>query len=364
MLAPHLQPVGRTHIAFHNRKLAYFGGCDYFRLSRHPAVLKALQEGARRFGINVAASRLTTGNHQIYQRLEQELARFFGADSALVVSSGYVTNIAVAQALAGNFSHVLLDERAHVCLVDAASFFGCPVVRFKHRDPAGVSRTIERRGKFIKPILLTDGMFSHDGSVAPLRAYLKLLPRDAWLLVDDAHGAGVLGRTGKGALELEGVGRRRIVQTVTLSKAFGVYGGAILCSSQVRDKIIERSRFFAGNTPLPLPLAHAAIEATRILKRDRPLRARLVRNTTWVKTALRDAGFALPDNPGPIIPVQSKSRRESESLKRRLLRAGILPPFIQYPGAPKDGYFRFAISSEHSRSQLDALVKVLVASRS
>ena len=160
------------------------------------------------------------------------------------------------------------------------------------------------------------------------------------------------------------MGRRRIVQTVTLSKAFGVYGGAILCSRQVRDRIIARSRLFAGNTPLPLPLANAAIVALQILKQNKQLRACLARNAAFVKEALRRAGFALPDNPGPIIPVHPKSRSESESLKRRLLAAGILPPFIQYPGAPKDGYFRFVISSEHSRSQLEALVKVLAAGRS
>jgi len=363
MLAPHLQPSGRTQVVFHNRKLACFGGCDYFRLSSHPAVVSALHEGARRFGVNVAASRLTTGNHEIYERLERELARFFRADAALVVSSGYVTNIAVAQALAGNFSHVLLDQRAHVCLVDAARFLGCPVVRFKHRDPADVSRAIQRLGRSSKPILLTDGMFSHDGSAAPLRAYLRLLPRDAWLLVDDAHGAGVLGKTGGGTIELEGVSRRRVVQTITLSKAFGVYGGAILCPPQVRDRIIARSSLFGGNTPLPLPLVNAAIAAVRILKRDRRLGARLARNVGLVKESLRRAGLALPDNPGPVIPVCPERENESESLKRRLLAAGILPPFIRYPGAPKEGYFRFVISSEHTRSQLAALVNVLAAAR-
>jgi 7-keto-8-aminopelargonate synthetase-like enzyme len=361
MLAPHLQPAGRTHISLRGRKLAYFGGCDYFRLSHHPAVLKTLREGAWRFGVNVAASRLTTGNHPLYERLEQELARFFGAESALVVSSGYVTNLAVAQGLAGTFSHVLLDERAHVCLVDASNFFDCPVVRFKHRDPTDLSRALARLGRFIKPILLTDGMFAHDGSVAPLRAYLRLLPRDAWLLVDDAHGAGVLGKTGGGTIELENVDRRRIVQTITLSKAFGVYGGAILCSRKVRKKIVEQSHLFAGNTPLPLPLAHAAIEATRILKRDKRLRARLSGNAAFVKESLRRAGLSLPDHPGPIIPLHPMS---SELLKRRLLGADILPPFIRYPGAPRNGYFRFVISSEHTRSQLEALVKVLVVGRS
>src|SRR5437867_1510528 len=133
------------------------------------------------------------------------------------------------------------------------------------------------------------------------RIYSKSLPRDAWLLVGDAHGAGVLGKAGKGAVELEGVSRRRMLQTTTLSKAFGVYGGAILCSRPMRDKIIARSRLFVGNTPLPLPLAHAAIAAVRILKQDKRLRTRLVRNVALVKEALRRAGFCLPDTAGPII---------------------------------------------------------------
>src|SRR5205823_9551281 len=113
-------------------------------------------------------------------------------------------------------------------------------------------------------ILLTDGMFSHDGSAAPLPEYLKVLPQDAQILVDDAHGAGVLGQTGQGSLQHAGVSRRRIIQTITLSKAFGAYGGAILGTARLRRKILNRSQIFVGSTPLPLPLANAALEGIRI----------------------------------------------------------------------------------------------------
>ncbi len=354
-----LQQVDRTYVRYRQRKLTYFSGCDYFRLASHPRVVAALQAGVKRYGLNVAASRLTTGNHLLYRELEAALAGFFAAESALVVPSGYATNPIAAQALAGSFSHALIDDGAHTSLSDAARFLDCPVIRFKSRSAEALATAARRCGPGSKLIVLTDGMFSGNGSAAPLAEYLKLLPKDALLLVDDAHGAGVLGRTGQGAVEHAGVSRRRVVQTVTLSKAFGAYGGAILCTAAFRQKILDKSRMFVGSTPLPLPLANAALAGVRILKADRSLRRRLLENAAHVKTALRRAGLPLAEQPGPIVPLLPRNPRESARLHRALLAAGIFPPFIKYPGGPPSGYFRFVISSEHSRAQLDSLIEVL-----
>ncbi|HVU99950.1 MAG TPA: pyridoxal phosphate-dependent aminotransferase family protein, partial [Verrucomicrobiae bacterium] len=199
-----LQQVDRTFVNFRGHKFSYFSGCDYFRLSSHPSVVKALQEGARKFGISVSASRLTTGNHKLYQQLEAKLAGFFGAEAALLTSGGYLTNLTAAQALAGEFSHVLIDERAHPSVSDASRFVEAPVLTFRHRDSRDLERAVRRCGPGAKLLLMTDGMFSHDGSAAPLDEYFQVLPKDAWVFVDDAHGAGVLGETGKGAPELAG----------------------------------------------------------------------------------------------------------------------------------------------------------------
>ena len=355
-----VQQVRRTYVRYRGRTLSYFGGCDYFRLASHPVVLAALRDGLRRYGLNVAASRLTSGNHRIYEKLERQLASFFQAEAALLLSTGYVTSLAVAQALAGQFSHVLLDERAHVAVADAALWFDCPVLKFKHRNVDDFAHTVRRCGRGARPIVLTDGMFSRDGSVARLRDYLGLIPRDSLLLVDDAHGAGTLGETGGGAVELEGVSRRRVVQCVTLSKAFGVYGGAVICSRKMRAQMLARSRVFVGSTPLPLPLADAAGAALRLVKTDRTLRRRLNQNAAHVKSLLRRAGFALADAPGPIVPIYFSNSRTIKRLQARLLAVKILPPFIRYPGAPAQGYFRFVISSEHTRRQLDNLVAALM----
>src|SRR5438445_4903604 len=315
-----LQQIDRKYVSYHGKRLSYFGGCDYFRLASHPNVLRAAREGLATFGLNVSASRATTGNHRLYERLEIELARFFNVEAALLVPNGYFTNLAVAQALAGRFSHALLDGRAHPSLADAAQFLDCPIVRFHHRDVEDLRRILRRLGSRIRPILLTDGMFSHDGSVAPLKAYLNILPKDSLVLLDDAHGAGVLGRTGKGTAEYAGVSRRRIIQTVTLSKAFGVYGGAILATRRLREQIIARSRLFTGSTPLPLPLASAALEAVDILRNGSRLRARLQRNVDRLKTALSAAGFPEQTTPGPVVSLVPRHDRETQMLNRSLLR--------------------------------------------
>jgi 8-amino-7-oxononanoate synthase len=360
-----LQQLNRTYVRVRGRTLSYFAGCDYFRMASHPAVLRALCTATAKYGLNVAASRMTTGNHDLYRKLESALAGYFGAESALVVSTGYLANLVVAQALARTFSHVLVDARSHPSIRDAAALFECPILQFKHRDPEDARHAAERCGPGARLVLLTDGMFSHDGSVAPLKRYLELLPKDTLLLVDDAHGAGILGLKGKGAPEHEGVARGRVVQTITLSKAFGVYGGVVLGPAALRHRTMKQSRIFSGSTPLPLPLVSAALEAVAVFKRAKGgLRLRLTRNADFVKKSLRAAGYAMPEYPGPIISLAANNARAAVRLKRNLLDAGIYPSFIKYHDGPKDGYFRFVISSEHTAKQVQALVQALTSNSS
>lgn len=355
-----LQQMGNSCVRWRGRKLIYFSGCDYFRLASHPAVLKAAAGSVKKYGLNVAASRVTTGHHKLYEELERELAKFFGAEDALLVPTGYMTGIVVAQALAKNFSHTILDGQAHPALQDAAEQLGCPIVRFEHRDVVDLQRAVAWCGKSARPIVLSDGMFSADGAVAPLKQYLDFLPREGMMLVDDAHGAGVLGKEGQGTLEFAGVGRRRIIQCVTLSKAFGTFGGVILGTRQLREKILDHSRAFVGSTPLPLPLANAALASLKILrKQGKVLRKKLKQNANYVRAGLRGSRFEAPEMPGPIIPLDTKGPIENHVIHKQLLAAGIYPPLIKYPGGKAGGYFRFAISSGHSREQLDKLIKVL-----
>jgi len=358
-LAEPLQQVDRTYVLRQGRKLIYFAGCDYFRLSSHPSIVRAVHDGLERFGLNVAASRKTTGNHPIYNQIEEDLADFFEAEGAVLVSNGYMTNLAVGQAFAGEFTHVLIDERSHGCLFDAAKLLDCPVLPFTHRDPRSAHAAARKAGSRSKLILLTDGLFSHSGEAAPLDEYLRLLPASTTLLVDDAHSAGILGKYGRGTAEYLGIPTDRIIRTITLSKAFGVYGGAVLGSREVRKQVISRSRLFVGNTPLPLPLASAALTALDLVREGTELRRRIAFNTGHVKIALRKVGLQINDGPGSIIPLIPRSEAAAIKLRKQLLSAGIYPALINYLGGPGNSYFRFVISSEHTQEQLDALIDVL-----
>lgn len=364
MLEPEpLQLVGENEVRWRDRTLTYFSGCDYFRLSRHPQVKQAVHDALEKNGLTVAASRLTTGNHPIYAQLEGELAAFFGAESALIFPDGYLAPAAVAQTLAEEYSHAFIDEFAHGALNDAARLLNCPVKTFKHRDASDLKRALSKIPN-TRPLILTDGMFSHDGSVAPLADYLKILPRNGMILVDDAHGAGILGTTGKGALEQEHVARKKIIQCATLSKAFGVYGGVVLGARSLRKKIVARSRLFMGTTPLPLPLAGAALASINILRNEPVRREKLRHNLSYLRKELRASGWEIAETPGPIVRLPLMKAAAAERLKKRLLAVGIYPPFVRYGKASAAGAFRFVISSQHTREQLDRLAGVLGAFKS
>jgi 7-keto-8-aminopelargonate synthetase-like enzyme len=340
-----LQQIDRTWVVWRGQTLAYFGGCDYFRLATHPEVIAAAQCALAKCGLSVAASRWTTGNHPLYNELERVLAQFFQSECALLVSNGYLTNLAVIQGLRDRFSHILIDERAHVSLTDAAVAAHLEVIPFAHRTAADVWRKLP---KYAKALLMTDGIFAHDGSVAPLREYFDVLHGDAWILVDDSHGAGVLGANGRGSPEHAGIPRERVVQTITLSKAFGCYGGAIIAPNEICDAIARKSPVVIGATPFPLSHAAGAIAATQLLTNPE------LRNALHANLQRLGINTCIPIH--ALFPANEKEQRH---LIRSLLAHGIFPTNIRYQNGPAEGYFRFAISSEHSRAQLDALADAL-----
>lgn len=354
--AESLRFTGTNTVRWRGRELIYFSGCDYFRLARDARLAAAARTALAKHGLNVAASRVTTGNHAIYQELEAALAEFFEAESALVLPDGYLAPMAVAQVLAGEFSHVLIDELAHGALADAAKLMRCAVKKFKHRDAedlARVARECER------VIVFTDGMFAHDGSVVPLREYLRRLPASAWILVDDAHGAGVLGRHGRGTLEHAGVGRARVIQCATMSKAFGAYGGVVLGSRALREKVVAGSRIFMGTTPLPPPLAGAALKAVRILSGSsgQKHRERLLANTRRLRERLKIPGWKIDNMPGPIVRLPLElTRVTAERMRKHFIAMGFYPPFIKYGNFPPA--IRYVVSSRHTERQLNWLAVI------
>ncbi|HLK56898.1 MAG TPA: aminotransferase class I/II-fold pyridoxal phosphate-dependent enzyme, partial [Chthonomonadaceae bacterium] len=227
MIGPELEFVGQTGVLYEGQEYTFFGGNDYHRFSRHPEVVAALAEAVQRYGINCAGSRITTANHPLYLELEAKVAAFLGAEAAAVVSAGYLSATVLMQAVAAQYDVLFLDEIAHACLVDAAYQSGKRILRFRHRDCVQLKWRMEQTlptGQ--KPLLLTDGVFASTGALAPLQEYVALMEAyGGKVLVDDAHGVGVLGLTGKGTWEEAGIGRDAILQSGTLSKGLGGFGG-------------------------------------------------------------------------------------------------------------------------------------------
>jgi 8-amino-7-oxononanoate synthase len=355
-----LKLIDATRALWRGRELSYFGGSDYLRMSWHPEVRAACEAGVREHGPSASASRMTTGNLSVYEILERELAKFFGAAEATLASCGYLAPMVAAQALAPDFHRVLLDERAHACLVDAAVMTGLPITHFPHRSPRGLKQALRGAGSRSRALVMTDGLFNSSGEIAPLGDYLEILPEGAALLVDDAHGAGILGKRGRGTTEVCGVSARQIVLTCTLSKAFGCYGGVILGGPGLRARILERSRVFTGNTSTPPPMAAGALAALGVFRREgAERRARLAAHASAIKERLMSAGVNVGRGPGPMFSLAPAGEGAADRLRKELLKAGVFPTYIAYPQGPAERYFRFAVSSEHSAAQVEALSDAL-----
>jgi 7-keto-8-aminopelargonate synthetase-like enzyme len=361
MLGPQLTFIGCTDVLWEGERYTLFGGNDYHRLSRDPAVVAALCEAAEEYGIGSSGSRSTTANHPLYATLEAELAEFFGTEAAAVFSSGYICNAVALQALEGEFTHLFLDEIAHSSLVEAAIQTGLPTARFRHRDADDLAT--QARGLLrpdSRPLILTDGVFAATGEIPPLASYLAALPQwPAKLLVDDAHGMGVVGAGGVGSWDCAGVPRSSVIQTGTLSKAFGSFGGVVAGDRALIEKIQRRSAAFIGSTPMPLPLAAAAVKAIQILRAEPERIAYLQEQAVRIKTLFRDLGFRTSPGPAPICSTTFLDAEKNRHLGDALREARIYPVFINYPGAPPGGHYRFTVSSAHSEEQIARLIAVV-----
>ncbi len=344
---PQLEQVDRTHVIWEGRRLLYFGGCDYHRLSSHPLIIRAVEESVRRDGLNPAASRITTGNHPAYALLETRMKDFFGTEAAVLTQSGYSANLILAQAFAGRFSAVLLDERAHSSLRDAVTLLGIPCIRFTHRN--GVDLKLKRAALGEGAVaILTDGVFWFDGSSAPITEYAQFMKSNDWLWVDDAHGVGVSGRSGRGSLESAGLmAGGHIVRTTSLSKAVGSAGGAILGSEEIVAEVWSHSAMFRGGTPLPVPWVQAANKSLELLSSE----GIVLRNQLMVNAQTIRSRAHFIQGEGPILTMFPMSS-DSESIKHLFLEHGIYPAVINYEGTE---IVRAVISSLHSVSELNRL---------
>jgi len=345
--------------------LTHFGGCDYLGLSRHPRLIRSAQEAAARWGLSTSASRTTTGNTPVHDELEAALEVFFQSAlrgrRATLTLDGLTANIAALEAVGGPDATAIIDERAHRSLTLAARAAGCHVVRFRHADAADARRAIDAAGG-APVIVITDGVFTAGGRIAPLPELLEAAPEGGMLLVDECHGLGVLGDGGRGAVVHFGIDDPRIVITSTLAKGMGAGGGFVLAPAGVHDRMRSASTAFVGTTPISPVVAAAACESIRVID-DEPWRLqRLRENASLLERTLAAAGtLDRPEGDAPIpiaaIPVASAEREAA--LDDAWRRASIDVPCMGYPGGPGARYFRISVTAEHSPDDVERLTRAV-----
>ncbi len=336
------------------REVAVLSSNDYLGLAKDPRVKKAAADAAQAFGAGTGGARLTTGTQSLHVELEERLASFFGSEAAVSYATGYMANVGVISALAGKGDVILSDELNHASIIDGCRLSGADVVVYRHRDMDDLAGKISRCGGYRRRLVVSDGVFSMDGDIAPLPNILDLCSQyDAFSFIDDAHAVGVIGATGRGTAEYFGCPRADLT-VGTLSKALGAEGGFVCTSRTLADYLVNRSRSYIFSTS-PAPSAvGAAIEALRILDAE-PGRVEMLRTRTAYFTAeLRKRGIAA-ETQSAIVPVEIGDERNAVAVAAKLMERGFLIPAIRYPTVARGkARMRVAISSVHSCATLSA----------
>lgn len=330
---------------------------DYLGLARHPAVVDAAVQAARRRGAGATGSRLVTGTTDLHLALEDALAERTGGESALVFSSGYLANLGAVTTLADRETLVLSDAANHASLVDACRLSRARVQVVPHGDVGAVQRALDAHAG--RAVVVTDAVFSVDGSLAPLaRLHDATRAAGALLLVDEAHGLGVLGPRGAGACAAAGLdGEPDVVRTVTLSKALGAQGGAVVGPVALRDHLVDTCRSFIFDTGLAPPAAGAALAALALVTDERVA-------TLAATTAALSAALGAPPTPGPVVRVPATGPAEALAWQQRCLAAGVRVGCFRPPSVPRDGScLRLAARADLTAEQVEHAAAVVLAAR-
>lgn len=354
------QPNGPVGGSFDGRDVVNFSGNDYLGFSHHQKVIKAAEDAVGAYGFGGTASRLICGNNPLYEELESKLARLKQAEASVVFSSGYQANIGVISALCDRDDIIFIDKLAHASLIDGCLISRARLMRYPHLDMEFLEKQLRQSLKYRRRFIVTDAVFSMDGDIAPLDRLVDISRKhDAVLIVDDAHGTGVLGEDGSGTasyFKVKGID----VQIGTLSKALGAVGGFVTGSRELVEFLINKARPLIFNTALP-PAALAAAAASASLIDEEPERRLALRtNITHLRDSLKNHELAVGDDPTPIVPVIIGSDKEAKKTSEMLLDDGFLVQAIRPPAVPEGtARLRITVSALHERKDIDRLVEAL-----
>jgi 8-amino-7-oxononanoate synthase len=345
---------GREYIAFCSN--------DYLGLAAHPELIEAAREGAARYGVGAGASHLVLGHSAAHGELERRLAAFTGLPRALLFSTGYQANLGVVTALVGRADAVFADRLNHASLNDAALLSRAEFRRYPHLDLAALARLLAG-SRARRKLIATDAVFSMDGDIAPVPELVALAERhDAWLLLDDAHGFGVLGPQGRGVLARSGARSPRVIYMATLGKAAGVFGAFVAGAPEVLEVLVQRSRTYVYTTAAPPLLAHVLLKSIDLIREGDRRRDHLRLLARLLEERLRLKRWKLAQSESAIQPLIIGANAEAMAASDALARDGLLVPAIRPPTVPRGtARLRISLSAAHAARDVERLAAALNA---
>ncbi|MDH5691623.1 MAG: 8-amino-7-oxononanoate synthase [Gammaproteobacteria bacterium] len=334
---------------------------DYLGLANHPEIAQAAISAIEKYGVGSGAAHLICGHHQLHHQLEEELADFLGQERALLFSTGYMANIGVITALTDKHDTVYEDKLNHASLIDAGRYSDAELVRYPHADMENLASRLKNSSAQRK-IIVTDGVFSMDGDVAPLKEITQLAKQHrAWTMVDDAHGIGVIGEQGKGSPSHLGLTPSDIdIHMGTLGKAFGVSGAFVAAREMIIETLIQEARTYVYTTAMPPALAAAALTSLSIIKKEDWRRAQLKERIHQFRKGATQLGLELLPSETAIQPIILGDAQKALQWSEALMNKGIWLSAIRPPTVPKGtARLRVTLSASHSEQQVDALLSAL-----
>ncbi|MBE9473602.1 MAG: glycine C-acetyltransferase [Chloroflexi bacterium] len=338
------------------QRVLNFCSNNYLGLANHPRIVEAARKAAAEYGVGPAAVRTIAGTMDLHLKLEERLAAFKGVEAAITFQSGFNANIGCIPALVGKGDVIFSDELNHASIIDGSRLSRAQIVRYAHCDAQDLKRALqENRTKFNRALVITDGVFSMDGDVAPLdEIYAVTQEFDTILMVDDAHGEGVLGKGGRGIVDHYGLHGKVEVEMGTLSKAFGVVGGIVSGDPLIVEWLHQRGRPFLFSSAMTVPDVAACLAAVDILEESTELVDKLWQNTRYFKEEMRNLGFDTGLSTTPITPVMLGEASLAQEFSRELFKAGVFGMSIGFPTVPRGkARIRVMISAAHEQDDLD-----------
>jgi glycine C-acetyltransferase len=349
-----LETEQKATVVIDGREVITLSSNNYLGLTVHPRLREAAIKAIEQYGVGSGSVRTIAGTMTLHNVLEEKLAKFKHTEASLTIQSGYATNLGVISAVMQEGDMIISDELNHASIIDGIRLCKSPRKVFPHKDMAGLRRVLEESKGANKVMVVTDGVFSMDGDIAPLPEIVALAGEyGAFVMVDDAHSSGVLGRNGRGSVSHFGLDGRVALQIGTLSKGIGALGGYVACSQDMRDFLLQRARPVLFSTSHPPSVVATCIAALDILEEDTSLVERLWENTAFFKRGLEQLGFNTGKSETPITPVIVGEGALAMQFSQRLFSEGVFAQGIVFPTVPADKCrVRTIVTAIHTREEL------------